>query len=48
MLRRKECIGLALTALGIGLLLAIALDGLLCRFLLGTGCVMAGCLCMMK
>ena len=43
MLRQKECLGLALAAFGVGLVLAIVLQSLLCRFLLGTGCILAGC-----
>lgn len=46
MVRRRECIGVALAAFGAGLLLAALLQSGLCVVLLGIGCIIAGGICL--
>ena len=46
MLIGKQWIGLALIAFGVGMILAIVLQSVLCRFLIGTICICVGCVCM--
>lgn len=45
MVNRKCCAGCALTAFGLGLLLATFLQSGFCTVLLGLAFVIAGCVC---
>ncbi len=46
MVRRKDCAGMALAALGTGMILSVLLQGGLCPVILGVGCILAGAVCM--
>ena len=46
MIRRKCCIGVGLTAFGVGLILSVFLQSGICMVLLGLGCIAAGVLCL--
>lgn len=46
MVRRKDCAGMALVALGTGMILSVLLRGGLCPVILGVGCVLVGVVCM--
>ncbi len=46
MVRRKECIGAALAAFGVGLILSVLLQSGICPVLLGIGCIIAGAVCL--
>lgn len=46
MVRRKECVGVALAAFGVGLILAVLLQSGLCPILLGIASIIAGGICM--
>lgn len=45
MVRRKECVGVALAAFGAGLILAVLLQSGLCPILLGIASIIAGGIC---
>ncbi len=46
MIRKREVIGIALFAFGVGMILAVLLQSGLCPILLGIAAVVAGCIFM--
>ncbi len=46
MVRRKECVGTALAAFGVGMILSVLLQSGLCPVILGACCIVAGCVCL--
>lgn len=46
MVRRKECVGVALAAFGAGMILAVILQSGICPLMVGIGCIIAGGICL--